>query len=204
MPDPGAGRCGLSCWHGELLADGSSWADGAYRLAVEPRTVTAIGADPFIVAAFRRLAESFRGYGPGRSLVCRDLIRLVWLHLIETWGATAGPAGSTHLEPMLAWIRDHLDRPVGRTQLARAFGLTPNHINALFRQGLGLTPGEVVRRERVLRAWHDLHAGGLSVAETALRWGFGDPGHFSRVFRKVMGFPPSTARANRGSGRQGR
>lgn len=194
-PDHSAGRCGLSCWHGELIADGTTWADGGYRLGVQPRTVTPIGTEPFVVAAFRRLTEVYQGYGPERLGMCHDLVRLIWLHLIEAWSAAEGPGRSGHLDAMLAWIRAHLDRPVGRVQLARAFGLTPQHVNALFRQGLGLTPGEVVRRERVLRAWHDLHAGGLPVAEAAQRAGFRDPFHFSRVFRKVMGFPPSRARA---------
>ena len=193
-PDHAAGRCGLSCWHGELLADGSTWADDGYRPAITPRTVTLVADAPFVIAAFRRLAEAWKGYGPGRAAMCRDLTRLIWLHLFEAWETETGPAPSARLEPMLAWVREHLDRPINRTHLAHAFGLTPQHINALFKQGLGVTPGDFIRRERVLRAWHDLHVEGRPVGETATRWGFPDPFHFSRVFRKVMGFPPSRAR----------
>jgi AraC-like DNA-binding protein len=203
-PVPGCARWGLSCWHGELLADGSTWADGGYRLAVQPRGITAVGSAPFLLAAFRRLAEAWQGYGPDRVVMTRDLVRLIWLHLIECWGAAQGPVPGARVAAMLAWVREHLDRPIGRVHIAHAFGLTPQHVNALFRHGLGMTPGEVVRRERVLRAWHDLHAGGLSVAAAAERAGFSDPFHFSRVFRRVMGFPPSRAMPIRGGGKPDR
>lgn len=192
-PAPGCARWGLSCWHGELVDDGSTWADGGYRLAAEPRTVTAMGQAPVIIAAFRRLAEAWQGYGSERTAIAGDLVRLVWLHLLEAWGDDAAAAPSARTAAMLEWIRANLDRPIGRNQIAHAFGLTPQHVNAVFRQGLGMTPGDVVRRERVLRAWHDLHVGGLSVAQAATRAGFADPFHFSRVFRRVMGFPPSRA-----------
>ncbi len=193
-PERSAGRCGLACWHGELIADGSAWADDGYRPAITPRTVTAMAHLPFILAAFRRLADVWQGYGAGRQAMSRDLVRLVWLHLFEAWSAEAAPVPSARLAPMLAWVRERLDRPIGRGHLARAFDLTPQHVNALFRHGLGVTPGAFIRRERVLRAWHDLHVGGVSVQAAAERWGFPDPFHFSRVFRREMGFPPSRAR----------
>jgi AraC-like DNA-binding protein len=200
-PEPGCARWGLACWHGELLDDGATWADGGYGLAVEPRTITEIGSAPFVLSAFRRLAEAWQGYGQHREAMARDLVRLIWLHLLEAWSAAGDPAPTAHVAEMLAWVRANLDHQPGRAQIARAFGLTPQHVNALFRRGLGMTPGEVVRRERVLRAWHDLHAGGQSVNEAATRAGFNDPFHFSRVFRRVMGFPPSRAMPIRGGGR---
>lgn len=190
--DPRCPRGGIACWHGELVPQGL-WGAGDYRLAVEPRTVTPVASQPFLVAAFHGMAEAWKGYDPHRDLILHDLTRLVWLHLIALWQATAAPAQPERLAEMQAWLRERLPLPVGRNQLATAFGLTPQHVNAVFRRGLGVTPGEFVRRERVLRAWHDLHAGGLGVAEAAARWGFPDPFHFSRVFRRVMGFPPSRA-----------
>lgn len=193
-PDHRAGRCGLACWHGELVADGSTWADDSYRPALTPATVTAVGNAPFVLAAFRRLAAAWQGYGPSRELLCHDLVRLIWLHLFDAWSAGAQLEPSARLAEMQAWVRAHLDRPLDRSHIARAFSLSPNHVNALFRQGLDTTPGDFIRRERVLRAWHDLHVNGVSVAEAAERWGYADPFHFSRVFRKVMGFPPSRAR----------
>jgi hypothetical protein len=138
-PDHSAGRCSLACLHSELVSDAPTWADGGYRPALEPRTVTRVTGSPFVTAAFRRLAEAWQCYGPGRDAMCHDLVRLIWLHLFEAWGTTASLTPSARLDPMLAWVREHLDRPIGRTHLAHAFGLTPQHINALFKQGLGVT-----------------------------------------------------------------
>ncbi len=199
LPDHTAGRCALSCWHGELVAEGS-WGDGDYRPAVSPHTVTATDSSPFLLAAFHRLAELWQGYRPDRAIAVRDLVRLIWLDLFAAWSPAVTAAPPRQVAEMLAWLREHLDRPIGRIQIAQHFGVTPQHVNTLFRHGFGMTPGEVVRRERILRAWHDLHAKGGTVAEVAARWGFADPFHFSRVFRRVMGFPPSQARTIREPG----
>ncbi|MEK7416065.1 MAG: AraC family transcriptional regulator [Planctomycetota bacterium] len=191
--DPRAARSGLSCWHGELVQQGT-WAAGNYRPAVMPPTITPVSGHPFIIACFRRLADVYIGYGTRRVTLAHDLVRLIWIHLMDIWTAEQGPAPSRRLDPMLAWVRERLHLQIGRNQLAQAFDLTPQHVNALFKHGLGTTPGGFVRRERILRAWHDLHTGGMSVNEAATRWGFSDPFHFSRVFRREMGFPPSQAR----------
>jgi AraC-like DNA-binding protein len=39
-----------------------------------------------------------------------------------------------------------------------------------------------------------LQAGDLSIQEVAARVGFDDPLYFSRVFKSVLGFPPSRLR----------
>ena len=75
--------------------------------------------------------------------------------------------------------------------LAKAFGMTPEHVNAIFKREVGVSPGAFINRERVLKAYDLLVYEGLSVKETAFRTGFGDPFHFSKVFKKIMGMPPS-------------
>jgi transcriptional regulator GlxA family with amidase domain len=56
--------------------------------------------------------------------------------------------------------------------------------------GLGMTPGELVRRMRVSQAVHLLESGHASVEEVAARVGYADSAAFRRVFRRHAGESP--------------
>jgi len=94
---------------------------------------------------------------------------------------------------MVEWLRARLAEPVSRRDLAGAFFLTPEHVNALFRKELGISPTQFLHRERVLLAHRLMQSEGLSAKEAAARAGFCDQFYFSKVFRKMMGVPPSRA-----------
>ena len=93
---------------------------------------------------------------------------------------------------MVSYLRTHLDRKVTRRSLAREFGITPEHVNALFKKHLGVTPTQFIQRERMQKAYHYLRDEGLSVKETAARVGFDDPFYFSRVFKRLMHRSPTS------------
>ncbi len=77
--------------------------------------------------------------------------------------------------------------------LAQHAGLSPRAFTAACREQLGLTP-LAARRQTRCTAATTLLAQGLPVAEAALRLGFANPFHFSRVFRQTMGRSPSAWR----------
>jgi AraC-like DNA-binding protein len=90
------------------------------------------------------------------------------------------------MKGMVAHLRAHLDRKITRRSLAREFGITPEHVNALFKKQLGVTPTQFIHRERMQLAYRYLRDEGASVKEVATRVGFDDPFYFSRVFKRVM------------------
>jgi transcriptional regulator GlxA family with amidase domain len=97
------------------------------------------------------------------------------------------------MQEMVGWLRQHLTEPVSRRDLAARLYVTPEHINAMFKKELGISPTQFVHRERVLLANRLMLTEGLSVKEAAARTGFCDQFYFSKVFKKVMGVPPSRA-----------
>jgi AraC-like DNA-binding protein len=189
---PGAGRGVISCIHCELLP-GASWRAGDYRLRPEPGLVTDAGGDPAVEERFRRCAAVFSGYGHYRAEMLETVAREVWLGLAERWTGAPAPALSSRTRRMVDWLRARLAEPVSRRDLAAAFFLTPEHVNALFRKELGISPTQFLHRERVLLAHRLMQSEGLSAKEAAARAGFCDQFYFSKVFRKVMGVPPSRA-----------
>jgi len=186
------GSAVISCIHHELSAHGA-WRNGDYGLDPFPAVVTHTYGDPAIHELFRRCSETFRAYSPYRAELLQTIAREIWLRLLEY--RTGGPArrADSRIERMTAFLRERLDQPVTRRDLARAFSITPEHVNAVFKRELGVTPTQFVHRERVLRAWRLLREEGLSVKEAAARVGFGDAFYFSKVFKRILGVPPSRA-----------
>lgn len=86
---------------------------------------------------------------------------------------------------------------IGVAELARDAGMSSEHLVRLFRRHAGITPGALLREERLSHAIHLLAHTGLPVAEVARRSGFASPHHFARCIRATMGMTPTELRAHR-------
>lgn len=78
--------------------------------------------------------------------------------------------------------------------IARAVGVHPVHFARMHRRHFGCTPGEAIRRHRVMRATA-LLGRGARLAEVALDAGFADQSHMTRAFRHEFGTTPARYRA---------
>jgi AraC-like DNA-binding protein len=124
------------------------------------------------------------------SLV-QAIAREILIRLARRWAGDTAGGVTPRMERMMSWLRAHLEESVSRQDLAREFALTPEYVNALFKKELGITPTQFIHRERVLRASRHMQSRGLSVKQAAARVGFNDPSYFSKVFKRIMGVPPS-------------
>jgi len=184
----------ISGIHLELTAAGS-WAAGDYRLKSVPPRRTQLTDFAYIHERFRRCAVTFRSYLPHRERLTSAIACEILLLLVGHWEqATTGQGTmqpSRRVAEMIAFIRANLARPLSRQVLATTFHLTPAYINLLFRRELGSTPSAVINRERVMTAYRLIHEEGQSVKEAAYAVGYQDPFYFSRVFKEILGVPPS-------------
>jgi AraC-like DNA-binding protein/mannose-6-phosphate isomerase-like protein (cupin superfamily) len=74
--------------------------------------------------------------------------------------------------------------------LLRQWPVTPDHGSRVFRSATGLSPQEYYQRRRIQRACALLLDPANSATRVALELGFADAAHFSRLFRRHMGFGP--------------
>jgi AraC-like DNA-binding protein len=88
-----------------------------------------------------------------------------------------------------AYLRAHWDRPVSLSELSAAAGLSPFHLHRSFSRSVGLPPHAFQLQLRVDRA-KTLLARGVDIAAVALRTGFADQSHLTRVFRRSVGVTP--------------
>ena len=121
-----------------------------------------------------------------------------------------GEVSDTGLDPpprmdalRVAWARAHIasslgDPALSPAQVARVQGVSLRLLQRLFaRQGLQLA--ELIAEQRLLRCravLQDPAQAGRPITDIALAWGFNDPGHFAKAFRRRFGCSPSEARAS--------
>jgi AraC family transcriptional activator of pobA len=79
-------------------------------------------------------------------------------------------------------------------EYARLLNITPNHLNALCKENLGMQAGEVIRDRVVLEAKRLLVNLGLSVSEIAYKLNFNDNSYFTKFFKKEVGMNPEEFR----------
>ena len=98
------------------------------------------------------------------------------------------------IQRAIAYIETHLDKHLTLNQVACEAGMSKFHFCRHFKADMGLTFREFLARRRIAKAADLLRQGNQSVSEVYMDVGFKDLSHFSRVFRKITGQPPSRYR----------
>ncbi len=133
----------------------------------------------------------------GRLDLLAGLVASYLAEAAPTSGPGAAPdpgSAASHLAQADALLRAHLDRPLGAGELADALFISPGYLRQIFRQAYGHGPMHRILELRLQRAKLLLEDGSMPVGEVARRCGFASPFHFSRVFSRLVGVPPSTWR----------
>ena len=93
----------------------------------------------------------------------------------------------------------NLDSDLSVAELATLAHLSPSHFVQVFRQSVGMTPHQYVKRQRIAKAKRLLAEGHLSIAEVALAAGFANQSHFGEAFRQLVGATPKRYQERRGA-----
>lgn len=107
-----------------------------------------------------------------------------------------------HMERSLSWqaemvgavlnqIESDLSAEYDFSAIAQKQGISISYFRILFKSNTGLSPLEYLSRVRVLRALELLQTTQSTVAEIAEQVGIHDPNYFARMFKKLIGYPPS-------------
>ena len=106
-----------------------------------------------------------------------------------------GGLPGARLRHVTAFIDDNLGRRLPLAELSAEARLSPYHFTRLFKQSTGSPPHRFVVRRRIERACALLIEGQLSVDAVARAVGFRTRSHFSMVFHRLTGSPPTVYRA---------
>ena len=95
------------------------------------------------------------------------------------------------VQRMQDYIQRNMEREISLSDLARAALFSPWYSYRLFRDQLGLTPTEYIRKYRLSLAARRLREGGERIIDVAFDLGFANVDTFTRAFYREFGLNPS-------------
>lgn len=98
------------------------------------------------------------------------------------------------IRQVIAYIDEHYDESITVEQLAKLANYSESHLSKCFRDTTGLPPMRYLNNVRIKQAKLLLQFSDEPVGVIMERCGFTDAAYFSRVFKKVIGYPPQTFR----------
>lgn len=101
------------------------------------------------------------------------------------------PERHIQAERMKRYIERHYREKVTKEELGDEIGKTPNYAAALFKSMTNQTISQYVHDQRMKRAIYLLTESQLSIQEVAEFLGYRDLSYFYRIFKRIIGSPPS-------------
>lgn len=168
------------------------------RLVGDPSYVPVVQDAGTAAPVLSEMLRSAIGALPGGSArvtaeVWSVLWRAVQLSAPPTEGGTV--AGHSAVSATISYIENNLDRPLEVPALARAAGVSHNHLTRLFRAETGLTVVAYIRSRRMARARHLLVSSTLSIPAVAATVGIPDLQAFNKTCHRELGGSPRAVRA---------
>lgn len=175
----------------------------------------------FAAEAGRLAVPAWCDLGSDAAYARGRLARITALHAQSRTAPAAGVAAGAALLELLAWLaargtpspqasrvdaalervaallREQPDRDWRTPALARRVGVSANWLAARFRARFGMTIDRYRLAQRVELARLLLGSTAMGVRAIGERVGLPDPQHFNKVFRAIIGVPPSACRGDR-------
>jgi AraC-like DNA-binding protein len=142
-----------------------------------------------------RLAHSGEGTDPFSFLLNRKILEF---ELAAVLVGAAKPKFDTGLRlqnirrvlPVLAAIEADLAAEHSRESMAKLAHLSPSRFATVFKEAVGMAPGDYLTKLRMQRAQLLLADGDLSIEQVAAQAGYRDAFYFSRLFKGHFGTSP--------------
>jgi AraC family transcriptional regulator len=138
--------------------------------------------------------------------ICRaggpEHARTAVLQLVTLLTSAAAPRSAAARGGLAPWqmrkldhyLSEHLTRPMRLDELANQVSLSVSYFCRAFKESFRNTPHEYIIRLRLERAQKMMLATAEPLTQIALDCGFADQSHFSKLFRRALGEPPSAWR----------
>lgn len=140
----------------------------------------------------RRLIKAMEKEYADRQTGCMELLRcyLTQILVCAVRAYEKAEHARTHHSATTAiakYLHANYSETLSLTDLGKRFGYTPQYLSAVFRRDMGVTIQAFLQRLRVEEACRLVNGRQIPLTELAQTVGYGDPKHFSRVFRRHKG-----------------
>lgn len=192
----------------ELLCGGFTLEGGAAHpiLRVLPAAVLIRGVSgrpvPWLAATLALLSAEAASAAPGAEEIVGRLadallaqaLRVALAELQSSDGAGVLALRDPQLAAAIELIHRRPDHPWTVGELAAEVALSRSAFSARFRQLVGESPKGYITRTRLVHAATLLHTTDATLAEIALKIGYGTEFSFAKAFKRAFGIAPGTYR----------
>ena len=102
---------------------------------------------------------------------------------------------SKHMDAIRAYIVEHIDQPITRTQIADALFLSPSHISYIIKAMENLSCKELITKIKMDYAQKLLRHSKCAIGDIAVRCGYDSFAYFSKVYKQTFSITPSMERS---------
>jgi len=136
-----------------------------------------------------------------------DTVRVLLLHLFMVISNIDSRDRQLMVESNKKALRQNFEKLIEENyirlrlprQYAELLHVTPNHLNKLCNELVGLSAGDMIRNRVILEAKRLLINLKLTVTEIAYKLNFDDSSYFCKLFKKQTGMSPNTFRKHYGN-----
>ncbi|MEI9994057.1 MAG: AraC family transcriptional regulator [Rhizomicrobium sp.] len=156
--------------------------------------------DPVMRGLSMALMPAFETPEQASRLFVEHVTLAAAAHIAQTYGGMAiramkrGGLAPWQERRTMELIDAHLDGDLAPAAMAAECGLSASHFARAFRASTGMAPHQWLLRRRVEKAKAAMRETVLPLAEIAVRCGFADQSHFTRVFTRIAGTSPAAWR----------
>ena len=151
-----------------------------------------------IVVLFENILEEQKSNGKMAFDYIRTLLLNIFILISRFATDHQQSTGSTYNYTLLRNFQNLIERNYTTLRLPKEYAkllyITPNHLNALCNDMLGIPAGEVIRNRTILEAKRLLINLELSISEIAYQLNFADNSYFTKFFKKQAGVTPEEFR----------
>lgn len=177
--------------YGVFFRDNVSSADIPILSSRTPQLRKIRGFD-YMRQRFTMLGQQWFKKLPHYETMCGSILtEILCLFTGEMESRQYSPKKLAMVETIQQYIAEHYREPLQIRQLCRLVDRTPGYVITTFRDVAGMTPIDYLHHLRISAAKDLLMQTDLSIVQIAEYLGFCDQSYFNRVFKKMLGLPPS-------------
>lgn len=138
------------------------------------------------------LAHIWNGHPHNSLLAAKSLIFGLYYDLLRHWESQHFlPSQYNRITKAQEYIQQNFSRQLHQKELAELCGYSESHFRQLFHAITGMSCSQYIISVKISVAKNLLLSGTANVSEAAELTGFSDIYYFSRLFKKITGYPPS-------------
>lgn len=154
--------------------------------------VSHIGEQEELLSLYNELTFEWLKKNEGYELKSRALLLMIFHYYFKhLYFNTNNIDTDKRIQKAVRYILSNLENHIEVNELASIAGLTTPYFGTLFKKYIGTSVKEYINKMKINNAENILLSGEFSVQEVAYKCGFEDIYYFSKLFKKIKGFPPS-------------